>query len=809
VKQLLAHGDQTPHRLKILGFVAGLIALVVLVVGFTFAAVQFQGAASAYLGGQSIWSRAQLASVHYLHRYSERGEPDALASALVWLAIPLADLEARLAMEANPLNHEVAREALIRGRNHPDDVGRMIWLFRYFSDFAYFRSAMEVWRESDQHILALQNIAKELEAEWSKSDPDYERLKELRERLSRVDGQLMPLTTQFREAMTDASRWMTGLLSVVSIGLLMVIALLVWLLGWGLLRVLRGSEHKFRVIFEQAAVGMAQVATDGRILDVNHALCEVLGYSKEAILALRYRDLVYPEDWEQARQKAASIVAGEMDNYVVEHRLLKARGTHLWVRLTVSTVTPPAGERPYYLVILEDVSESHRLSLELNYQASHDTLTGLYNRWAFERRLSDALQRVRTEGAHHALCYVDLDQFKLVNDTSGHFAGDHMLRQVVEVFRETLGEHDILARLGGDEFGIILEYRDLETAVDTAERVRQRLSDTEFLWQERRYSLSCSMGVVPILPSTPDSESLLRAADMACFLAKEQGRNRVYVSRENDEQLAEHHGQMEWLNRLRDALQENRLFLEAQIIAPAVPAHTRLRYEVLVRLRNEQGEVVPPYVFLPAAERFGAAPAIDRWVIEEALSQLAAHPEHLDELDACHINLSGRSFDQPDFEKFVLDALDRHRVPADKICFEITETAAVNNLVAAVSFMEVLGERGCCFALDDFGTGLSSFSYLRRFPVHYLKIDGIFVRDMANDEADLAMVRAINDIGQTLHKSTIAEFVEDETVMELLCEMGVDYLQGFCIHRPSSFIELLESGSPPSTPNPQSPNLAK
>lgn len=600
-----------------------------------------------------------------------------------------------------------------------------------------------------------------------------------------------------------ASHWMAGVLSLLSVGFLVAIALLVWLLSWGLVRALRGSEHRFRAIFEQAAVGMAQVARDGRILDANHALCEVLDYSKDELLARRYRDLVHPADWERARQKAASIVAGEIDHYIVEQRLLKARGNPIWVRLTVYTVTPPGGAPPYYLVIMEDVSESRRLSQELSYQATHDTLTGLYNRWAFEGHLTGALQRVRTEGAEHTLCFVDLDQFKFVNDTSGHFAGDHMLREVVEVFRATLSEGDVLARLGGDEFGIILENRDLDTAAIEAERIRQRLSDAEFIWQERRYSLSCSMGLVPILPSTPDAESLLRAADMACFLAKEQGRNRIYVSRENDEQLAKHRSQMEWLSRLRDALLEGRLFLDAQIIAPALASslaeQTSLRYEVLVRLRDEQGEVVPPGLFLPVAERFGSATAIDRWVIKEVFSQLMAHPEHLQRLDACHINLSGRSFDQPDFQEFVLTALDRHRVPANKICFEITETAAVNNLVAAVSFMEALGERGCRFALDDFGTGLSSFSYLRRFPVDYLKIDGVFVRDMATDETDLAMVRAINDIGQTLNKITIAEFVEDETVLELLCEMGVNYLQGFCIHRPSGFRELLKACAPPDT----------
>lgn len=782
----------TPQRLKIIALVTAMVCLVMATVGFSIAIVQIQSAVAAYVGGQSVWSRAQLASIHYLHRYADEGQPEHLARAREWLEVPLADRRARQLMEAETFDYTEARQAFVEGRNHPDDVTRMIWLFRNFSEFGHFKAAVSVWRESDRYILELAETAEHLEAQWQ-SSPNRERLTALKAKLEDLNAQLEPLSSEFRETMTSAARWMTGVLSMISIGFLMVVALLAWLLGWRLARVLRRSEAKFRAIFEQAAVGMAQIHLSGRILELNNALCEVLEYPIEELLKRRYKELVHPDDWELGLREARAIAAGEIDSYTLEQRLMTASGETIWARLTISMVAGESVPEPYYIVILEDVSESRRLSVELSHQATHDALTGLFNRRAFERRLADSLSRARTEQASHALCFVDIDQFKLINDTCGHSAGDELLRKVAEIFRESLRDGDMLARLGADEFGMILENCELKTAANVAEKLRRAIENTEFVWQERSYAVSCSVGLVPITANSLDVESLMRASDIACYLAKERGRNRIYTSAEDDHQLQEHRGQMEWMNRIRDALQQDRLFLDAQMINPTRPNGDGLRYEVLVRLRDESGNVVAPGVFLPPAERFGAAHQIDRWVIERVLSQLAAHPEHVEKLESCHINLSGRSFDQPDFERFVIDAFARHKVPESKICFEITETAAVNNLVAALAFMETMGRQGCTFALDDFGTGLSSFSYLRRFPVDYLKIDGIFVRDIATDNTDLAMVRAINDIGQTLGKRTIAEFVENDEIRALLSDIGVDSVQGFGVHRPSSFDDLLKA----------------
>lgn len=772
---------RAPWRLELLAPIVGLLTLVVVAVGFAYTVAKIQFATAAYVSGQSIWSRAQLATVYYLDRFSLTGDREDLERAREWLAIPLADREARLAMAASPVRVEEAKAAMIRGDNHPEDVAGMVWLYRHFSGLGPLRQAIEVWEASDESILRLQSMTEEMA---QVSEPRA--LSILQEELASLNRRLDIQTEQFRNAMIEAARWVTAFLSTVSVVFLVVIIVFAALLSAWILRVLRHSEGRFRAIFEQAAVGIAQL--DGRsvIRNTNPAFGQILGLPREQLVGRRYRDLVHPEDVTKGDEFREELRRRERSSYTLEKRLTCADGKVVWGRVTVSL-----GQGQEFVVILEDISESRRLSMELSHQATHDALTGLFNRRAFEHRLTETLGRARTEGSHHTLAFIDLDQFKVVNDTSGHFAGDRLLQQVVGIFRRCLREGDMLARLGGDEFGVVLEHCDPQLALRVAEKLRAALDETPFAWEGTSYDISCSIGLVPISASTPDVEHLLKTADIACYLAKEQGRNRVHISCDNDEAQRERLGQMQWVNRVRTALAENRLFLEAQRIVPVREGVSALCYEVLVRLRTETGEVVPPGVFLPAAERFGAVHQVDRWVVREVMRQLACHPAHLAQLQSCHINLSGGSLDQADFGAFVIEALREYAIPPEKICFEITETAAVNNLAEALNFMELLGGLGCHFALDDFGTGLSSFAYLRRLPVHCLKIDGVFVRDIVEDETDRAMVRAINEIGQTLGLQTVAEFVETDEALAWLREIGVDGAQGFGVHRPCAFETLL------------------
>jgi diguanylate cyclase (GGDEF)-like protein/PAS domain S-box-containing protein len=793
----------TNTRLKIVSLILALAGLLVLVVCFSLLVVQIQSAATAYLAGQSIWSRAQLGSVYELERYARDGEAEQLQRARQWLAIVQADQRARQELESPSLDQERATQALIAGRNHPDDIPAMIWLFRCCSEVGHLRRAVDVWQASDAKIAALAKIADRLEQQWHSGHVDEQTMAGLRAELGALNVRLDALTERFRSAMSEAARWMTYTLSLASLCFMLLMALLAWWLCWLLMRTLQRSEQSFRAIFEQAEIGMIQLDQHGDIITVNPAICNMLKYPREQLQTMSRADLVYPEDWELGAERREHMHLGHIDSYTIEHRLIKGNGGTVWARVTVSRVLGKSSLRisqsrdnPSFIALIEDVSESRRLSVELSFQATHDALTGIFNRRAFERRLSIVLAEARAEQLQHALFFIDLDQFKVINDTSGHHAGDRLLQQVVDVLRRTLREHDMLARLGGDEFGVILENCSLVTAGQVAEKLRLELSKMVFVWDERRYDITCSIGMVSVTAVTPDTEHVLRTADIACYLAKEQGRNRVYISEVDDQQQLARQGEMEWLNRIRTAISENRLFLDAQLIVPTRPTQGGLRYEVLVRLRSEQGEIVPPGVFLPAAERFGAAYPIDRWVIEHTFSQLAAHPAHLAQLESCHINLSGVSLDQPDLYQFIVGMLKQYQIPADKICFEVTETAAVNNLAEAIKLMELLGQKGCHFGLDDFGTGLSSFSYLRRLPVDDLKIDGVFVRDMDRDDTDLAMVRAINEIGQTLHKKTIAEFVENKATLALLTDMGVDFAQGFGLHKPCRFSVLLANPDP-------------
>ncbi|MFL1482700.1 putative bifunctional diguanylate cyclase/phosphodiesterase [Marinobacter sp. LN3S78] len=784
--------EQQPNlRRKLTLLVTGLGLTIVLTVGFMVAVVQIQSAITAYTFGESVWSRAQVDAVRHFHRFGETGRFRELAQARQSLMVPIGDLHARLAMTAPELDWARARKGLEQGGIHPDDFTRMILLVRYLSWLEPMETAINAWQATDDLLMEMDQIGNAMEREWLSESPDRSHLQDLEQRLSTLDDQLRSRALVFRLAMGEAARWAAGFLSWVSAGFLALVTLLSWFLAVQLVKLLQRSEQSFRSIFEQSAIGIVQIDPAGRIVNANQATCDILGYSREELVPHSYRALIHPEDWEIEKEARVAINRGDIDNYTTEHRLVRKSGELLWARLTISRVWDAASHSFYFTTVLEDISESHRLSTELSYLATHDSLTDLINRRAFEQQLASHLGRVRNGGEQHALCFIDLDQFKVANDTSGHDAGDQLLRQVASIIQKNLRDTDILARLGGDEFGLILQHCDLDIAHRLAEKVRASLDHLVFTWRGTSHTISCSIGVVPITAETTGISALMRAADIACYTAKDGGRNRVCLMALDDEQLATQRGEMEWLSRIQTAFQEDRFFLEGQVIAPSRHSNRGLRYEVLIRLRAPDGTVVPPNAFLPPAERFGVAGRIDRWVITHVLEALSRAPQHLERLDACHINLSGRSFDQSGFADFVVSQFTRYQIPPHKICFEITETAAVHNLLEAEAFMKRLGDMGCQFALDDFGSGLSSFGYLRQLPVTCLKIDGMFVRDILTNDTDLAMVRAIHDIGHTMHMTTVAEYVESEQAAALLTDIGVDLLQGYWVHRPCPLKDIL------------------
>jgi diguanylate cyclase (GGDEF)-like protein/PAS domain S-box-containing protein len=473
--------------------------------------------------------------------------------------------------------------------------------------------------------------------------------------------------------------------------------------------------------------------------------------------------------------------------------LIRRDGNELYVESTAAPIRDGAGQVSGGVLVFHDVTESRELNRRLSYHASHDLLTGLVNRREFESRVERALKSAKARESSYALCYLDIDQFKIINDTCGHSAGDVLLGQVGALLKSKVRWRDTLARLGGDEFGILLEACSLDEALRTAEVLREAVRNFRFTWEDRVFRLGASVGVVPIAADNEDVASILSAADSACAAAKESGRNRVHSFAENDIELMRRRREMQWAARINAALEEGRFELYRMQIQPLQRTEPGQHYELLLRMRDETGRMVSPDNFIAAAERYGLTPAIDRWVIENALRWLVSEADEREKLAMCSINLSGQSLGDDKFLPFVIEQFNKSGIDASKICFEITETAAVASFSQANRFIQALRELGCRFALDDFGTGLSSFGYLKHFPVDFLKIDGSFVREILHDPIDREMVRSINEIGHLTGKKTIAEFAENAEIIQMLTSLGVDYAQGYGIAQPQRVLKAVNA----------------
>ena len=449
--------------------------------------------------------------------------------------------------------------------------------------------------------------------------------------------------------------------------------------------------------------------------------------------------------------------------------------------------------------LTQEISERRQAEDQLNFLARHDYLTRLLNRTAFEEALSVLLSRLAPGGLEHSLLYLDLDQFKVVNDTAGHMAGDELLRQIGDLLRRTLAPQDIVARLGGDDFAALVHGADAEEGKEVAERLRRAVGDYRFTWRGQTYVVRVSIGMVAVNSQAASVERLLSLADTACYAAKEQGRDQVQIYDEAHTQLQSRQAQMQLAPRITRALESDRFVLFRQDIRSLHNAESGEHYEVLIRMSDGRAEngspaggasrepvqtFTPPAQFLPSAERFGLMPQIDRWVVRRLFRFYANHPEHLLRLSCCSINLSGLTLGDPSFAPFLEEALKEFAVPGERLCFEITETAAITDLAATLRFMHAFKRLGCRFALDDFGSGVSSYAYLKTLPVDYVKIDGAFVKDMADDAIDRAMVKSINEVAHVMGYRTIAEYVETDAILSLLRDQGIDYAQGYVIDRP-------------------------
>jgi len=535
----------------------------------------------------------------------------------------------------------------------------------------------------------------------------------------------------------------------------------------------------------------AIIATDrdGRITFMNPAAEQLTGSTADAAAGKLLEEIVSLVDETDRRLLSdpvhQALTSGAAVNLSRRALLLsRANGSERSIELSASPIRNDARELVGAVVMLHDVTEMRGLTRQMSYQAAHDALTGLVNRREFERRLEEAIEGGHRGDGQHVLAYLDLDRFKIVNDSSGHLAGDSMLREVAKLLRDAVRDSDTVGRIGGDEFGILLVRCPLDKARQIADDVTRAVGDHRFVWRDKIYNIGASIGLVEISRESGTLEELLAAADTACYVAKKQGSGRVVVYSARDEALARHTGEIQWLQRLQAALKENRFHLYHQVIVPAHGEDSGPAMEVLVRLQDETGNDVLPAEFMRAAERYRLMGLVDRWVVQTTLAALGRGAIAVEPRHSVAINISGQTLGDAQFLEFVVECLDSTGVTPGQVCFEIAESAVIANLDHARRFVGVLHGMGCQFALDDFGSGVGSFSNLKPLPLDYLKIDGSFIRNLARDSVNQAMVTAMIKLARTLNFKVIAEQVEDSAAEEAARRMGVDYLQGYAIGRP-------------------------
>jgi diguanylate cyclase (GGDEF)-like protein len=546
------------------------------------------------------------------------------------------------------------------------------------------------------------------------------------------------------------------------------------------------DKHEFAIIEElQQLSGSSQpfydnaaslLMSDAPAAETDNAIKRTAGYQQKILANIEALVALEKTNAERALQAS-------QDHYSGTRQLLLIL---VGIALLFSLVVAKA--------VITRVSRKNR---QLAYQASHDALTGLINRHEFECRVERAIKHARIQSATHALIYVDLNQFKVVNDTCGHAAGDELLQQFARMLLSSMRRRDTLGRLGGDKFGMLLENCPLDKAVGIANELLAAIKAFQFTWGENSFTLGISMGVVPVDRSTTDIASAMSAADSACHLARESGRDHVQIAHLGDRRLQDHHGEMQWVSRITKALDEDRLALYFQPIVPCASRHRHDKHiEILLRMIDEDGTVIAPATFLPASEKYKIATSIDCWVISHAMEWLASDPARGDWPVIISINLSGQSIGNPEMLRFIINEMDKSGADPERIVFEVTETATIANITAATGFMLTLRGCGFRFSLDDFGSGLSSFPYLKKLPVDFLKIDGAFVRDILSDPVDHAMVKSINELGHLLGKETIAEHVETHELAEELRRMGVNYAQGYAYAKPQPLTGFAQSMGP-------------
>jgi len=551
-------------------------------------------------------------------------------------------------------------------------------------------------------------------------------------------------------------------------------------------------QEKERAQVTLASIGDGVIRTDvrGMIDYMNPAAERLTGWPIHEAYGKHLRDVFQVIDPETHTMLLDPVTRCLAEGRYVEfpgERMLQPRdGQPIAVRDSASPIVSRQGRTVGAVLAFKDVSELRQMERERSFLSTHDPLTGLLNRRTFEEEVERAVRRVRDDGPAQAVLFLDLDQFKTINDSSGHFAGDELLKLVSERLREQVSGPAALARIGADEFAALIGEADGDRALETARQVKEALERARFSWEDRIFEISASIGVALATPATRDGAALLAAADAACFVAKQRGGNRVHEYRPGDDAIARRVGELQWIQQIHRAFESGRFRLYHQRIVPLDGRAGPPMAEIFIRMLSERGEAVPTASFIAAAERYHLISTLDRWVVRESLGLMASAEGAESEVpETFSVNLSGQSLGEEGFLDSTQAALEASGIDPRRVCFEITETAAIANLSSALRFISALRAQGCRFVLDDFGSGFSSFAYLKTLPVDFLKIDASFIHQLATDPIQRALVESIQQIGRVLGMQTIAEGVEDQETLDVLTELGVDFAQGFLLHRPS------------------------
>ncbi|POA21794.1 PAS domain S-box protein [Pseudomonas sp. FW300-N1A1] len=785
---------------RLLGIVWPFIAVVLFQALLGGVSLYVLSAVRGYVGGESLWSKGQKDAIYFLNLYADDHSESTFLKYQSAMAVPQGGHDLRVALDQQPPDLEAARRGILQGGNHPDDVARVIWLYLNFRHFSYMETAIDRWTVGDEYLVQLDNVAHDMHRRIASNQATPADIQHWKARIFAINEAVTPAAKAFSDALGEGARMILRLLLLTNLATALgLIVLALWRTHKLLAQrhafadALQLEKERAQITLQSIGDGVITTDVDGAIAFMNPAAEALTHWKAEQAVGLPLAALFNLLD-ENAQADGFTLIEHILSGQLrggSEHSKLIQRldGSTVSVAL-VGAPIHSAGKVSGTVLVLHDMTQERQYIANLSWQATHDALTGLANRREFEYRLEQALHNLARQPARHALMFLDLDQFKLVNDTCGHAAGDELLRHICALLQSGLREGDTLARLGGDEFGILLENCSAQASEKIAESLRQTVQNLHFVWKGRPFVTTVSLGLVHIAHNSTTLEALLRAADMACYMAKEKGRNRVQVYHADDSELSLRFGEMAWVQRLHIALEENRFCLYAQETATLGRVEGGGGHiEILLRLHDEAGRMILPDSFIPAAERYGLMTSLDRWVVENVFKVIAQciAQEREGPMAMCAINLSGITIGDDDFLIFLRKQFIAYDIPPEMICFEITETSAIANLASAIKFINELKGLGCHFSLDDFCAGMSSFAYLKHLPVDFLKIDGSFVKDMLDDPINRAMVEVINHIGHVMGKRTIAEFVETPQIEQALLEIGVDYAQGYIIERPQLF----------------------